>query len=325
MLDEGLAGVLAGAGAGLQDDRRADLVGRGHDRLHLLEVVDVEGGDAVAVLGGVVEQLAHGDERHGGSWSDGGWTWNSRRAGAADGPGCDGSAVFRDENAGMRIGLLLRLAGPRRLGAGGRQASGDYLRSRRTIVQDALRGTAPPPPPPPKPPCALDAEQRKRAIRQENQFLTRYPDEAAHRRAQLADLKPVVERDSAPATSATTSWRRNASPSTRKPRSTRTSRCRRGSRPSSTRATPSSRRLTKILRGHERKIGEIQARYQCQRDTFGKLWTGAAPGSSACDRPACARPEGAPARGQELAGDDGATADGKMSVGLLTAARRKTP
>ena len=65
MLDEGLAGVLAGAGAGLQDDRRADLVGGGHHRLHLLEVVDVEGGDAVAVLGGVVEQLAHGDEWHG--------------------------------------------------------------------------------------------------------------------------------------------------------------------------------------------------------------------------------------------------------------------
>ena len=48
--------------------------------------------------------------------------------------------------------------------------------------------------------------------------------------------------------------------------------------------------LTEILRGHEQKIGEIQARYQCQRDTYGKLWAGAAPGSSACDRPACAPP-----------------------------------
>jgi hypothetical protein len=45
----------------------ADLVGSGHDRLHLLQVVDVEGRDAVAVLGGMVEQLAHGDEGHGGS------------------------------------------------------------------------------------------------------------------------------------------------------------------------------------------------------------------------------------------------------------------
>jgi hypothetical protein len=65
VLDEGLAGVLAGAGAGLQDDRRADLVGGAHHRLDLLEVVDVEGGDAIAVVGGMVEQLAHGDERHG--------------------------------------------------------------------------------------------------------------------------------------------------------------------------------------------------------------------------------------------------------------------
>ena len=39
---------------------------RGHDRLHLLEVVDVERRQAVAVFGGVVEQLAHRDEGHGG-------------------------------------------------------------------------------------------------------------------------------------------------------------------------------------------------------------------------------------------------------------------
>jgi hypothetical protein len=64
VLDEGLAGVLARPGAGLQDDGRADF-GRGlHHRLHLLEVVDVVGRDAVGVLGGVVEQLAHGDEWH---------------------------------------------------------------------------------------------------------------------------------------------------------------------------------------------------------------------------------------------------------------------
>jgi hypothetical protein len=44
VLDEGLAGVLAGTGAGLQDHRRADFVGGGHDGLHLLQVVDVEGG-----------------------------------------------------------------------------------------------------------------------------------------------------------------------------------------------------------------------------------------------------------------------------------------
>jgi hypothetical protein len=70
VLDEGLAGVLAGTGAGLQDDRRADLVGGGHHRLHLLEVVDVEGGDAIAVGGGMVEELAHRDEGHGGTFRE---------------------------------------------------------------------------------------------------------------------------------------------------------------------------------------------------------------------------------------------------------------
>jgi len=66
VLDEALAGVLARAGAGLQDDRRADLAGGLHHGLDLLEVVDVERRYAIAVLGGVVEQLAHRDEGHGG-------------------------------------------------------------------------------------------------------------------------------------------------------------------------------------------------------------------------------------------------------------------
>jgi hypothetical protein len=35
-----------------------------HDGLDLFQVVDVEGGQAVAVFGGVVEQLAHGNEGH---------------------------------------------------------------------------------------------------------------------------------------------------------------------------------------------------------------------------------------------------------------------
>ena len=65
MLDEALARILARPSAGLQDDRRADFGSSGHHRLHLLEVVDVEGRNAVAVFRGMVEQLAHGNERHG--------------------------------------------------------------------------------------------------------------------------------------------------------------------------------------------------------------------------------------------------------------------
>jgi hypothetical protein len=37
----------------------------GHDRLHLLEIVDVECGQAVAVFGCVIEQLAHRYQGHG--------------------------------------------------------------------------------------------------------------------------------------------------------------------------------------------------------------------------------------------------------------------
>jgi hypothetical protein len=66
VLDEGLAGVLAGAGAGLQDHRCVHLGGGHHHGLHLFQVVDVEGRDAVAVFGGMVQQLAHRDEWHGG-------------------------------------------------------------------------------------------------------------------------------------------------------------------------------------------------------------------------------------------------------------------
>ena len=61
VLDEGLARIFARTGAGLQDHRRAGFVGRRHHRLHLFEVVDVEGRDAIAVYGGMVKQFAHGN------------------------------------------------------------------------------------------------------------------------------------------------------------------------------------------------------------------------------------------------------------------------
>ena len=64
MLDERLAGVFARASTGLQDDRCAGFIGGFHHGLDLLEVVDVESRNAVGVLGGVVEQFAHGNESH---------------------------------------------------------------------------------------------------------------------------------------------------------------------------------------------------------------------------------------------------------------------
>ena len=63
---ERVAGTHAGPGGGLHDDGGADFARGGHDGLNLFEVVDVEGGHAVAVFGGVIEQLTHGNEGHGG-------------------------------------------------------------------------------------------------------------------------------------------------------------------------------------------------------------------------------------------------------------------
>ncbi|OQC12197.1 MAG: hypothetical protein BWX79_01174 [Alphaproteobacteria bacterium ADurb.Bin100] len=64
VLDKGLTRVLAGTGARLQDHGSADLVGRRHHGLHLFEVVDVEGRNAVAVGGCVIKQFAHGNQCH---------------------------------------------------------------------------------------------------------------------------------------------------------------------------------------------------------------------------------------------------------------------
>src|SRR5690606_16511008 len=61
---KGRTSVLAGTGRGLDDHRGVGLVSRFHDRAHLLEVVDVEGRDAVAVLGSVVQHLAQADQSH---------------------------------------------------------------------------------------------------------------------------------------------------------------------------------------------------------------------------------------------------------------------
>jgi len=64
MLDERLTGIFAGPRTGLQDDRGADFLGRLHHGLHLLQVVHVEGWNAVAVDGCMVQQLAHRNECH---------------------------------------------------------------------------------------------------------------------------------------------------------------------------------------------------------------------------------------------------------------------
>ncbi len=52
---------------GLHDHGRIGLGGGGEDRLNLLHVVDVERGQAVIILGGVIEQKAQGNQWHDGT------------------------------------------------------------------------------------------------------------------------------------------------------------------------------------------------------------------------------------------------------------------
>src|SRR5262245_43757197 len=56
--------VRSGATGGLDYDRRIDSAGRCHDGERLLHAVDVESGDAVAVLSGMLEELAERDACH---------------------------------------------------------------------------------------------------------------------------------------------------------------------------------------------------------------------------------------------------------------------
>jgi hypothetical protein len=54
---------FAGAAAGLDDHRAVGPLGRLHDRQALLHIVDVEGRNAIAMLGGMIEKLPEGDTR----------------------------------------------------------------------------------------------------------------------------------------------------------------------------------------------------------------------------------------------------------------------
>ena len=57
MAQIGLARVFASPGGRLQDDRAVGGLRCLHDGLHLLQIVDVESGNAIPELGSVVEDL----------------------------------------------------------------------------------------------------------------------------------------------------------------------------------------------------------------------------------------------------------------------------
>ena len=55
MAEHNVIGVLAGAAGGLNDDGRVRRFGRNHDGECLFHIVDVEGRNAIAVFGCVIE------------------------------------------------------------------------------------------------------------------------------------------------------------------------------------------------------------------------------------------------------------------------------
>ena len=144
-------------------------------------------------------------------------------------------------------------------------------------------------PAPPAPPCPLTPEQKQRAIREETQFLTRFPDEHAHRRQQIAELTAVVDklRLAVARLDELRRERRRIDDELDFHRGTKVP-------PElQARADASDARFTAsthLFGNLEQEVAVIEVRSRCQRETFGKLWSGAAQGASACDRPACAPP-----------------------------------
>ncbi len=61
LLEVNHVAVLQGATAGLDDDRRVQLLGRAHDGLNLLHVVNIECADPVATFGSFFQRLLHRD------------------------------------------------------------------------------------------------------------------------------------------------------------------------------------------------------------------------------------------------------------------------
>ncbi len=197
----------------------------------------------------------------------------------------------------MKVGLILCctlvLAGW--VGVAAKAGAATYVcvdaQGRKTIQQMPCRDDLPPPPAPPKAKlgCALSADQLRRATRLENQFLTRYPDEAAHGQAQATDVKPVTERiRDAKARAKELAEQRKPLDKEREFYASKPMPSALKSKIDANDAQAAA--LADILRAREQELVDIQARYQCQRDTYGKMWKGAASGSSACDRPACMPP-----------------------------------
>jgi hypothetical protein len=149
--------------------------------------------------------------------------------------------------------------------------------------------TPPPPPPPPRKPltCHLNNDQIVRATRLENQFVDRFPTEAEHLQAQEGAAGPVAERIR------DAEARLKALEEQRKPLDKEREFYPGKPLPSALKSKidandAQTTAMTDILRSRKQELADIQARFKCERDTFGVMWKNAASGESACSPPACA-------------------------------------
>ncbi len=136
-------------------------------------------------------------------------------------------------------------------------------------------------PPAQLPPCPLTPEERRRAERLEGQFLHRFPDEAGHRAAQLADSQEIAAR-------LRLAQDRLAELARERKTIDDELEFYKGKKPTPdlTRRLDASEAkfaaLADVFRGDEQDIRNVVARYECERRQFGGLWHGGVPGSSAC-------------------------------------------
>jgi hypothetical protein len=136
-------------------------------------------------------------------------------------------------------------------------------------------------PPPAAPPCPLTAEERRRAERLEEQFLRRFPSEAGHRAARLADLQEIATR-------LRLAQNRLAELARERKSIDDELEFYKGKAPPpelARRLDASEAKfaaLADVFRGDEQDISNVVGHYDCEATQFGVLWRGGAPGSSAC-------------------------------------------
>ncbi len=136
-------------------------------------------------------------------------------------------------------------------------------------------------PTPPAPPCPITPDERRRAERLEEQFLRRFPQEAGHNAARLADLSEIAARlRLAQNRLAELALERNSINDELEFYKGKTPTPELAGRLDANEAKFAA--LADVFRGDEQDIHNVVSRYDCEHKEFAMLWHGGPPGSSAC-------------------------------------------